>query len=1144
MAKSSEPLIVPDAPPEMLPGGYNVSRINIWQDNLKPEGCRACPHLPKLCNLRGHKAPIAELGYNLVFLLDSPDFHATVKNQDVAPNTFRVLDQICAPINKAMRTGKQLGYSVVYASGYPSGKTPTAKEINACRANVRAKLAELASANVGLFGPYARPNVVVAFGSGAWASLEFKGKESELLGREHVIQVGHGVSGHYHVIPSHSFAKIRAMGGFIEPATAHVRRGVRILFDHFTPIDIRAATAKMPFPHTEEELRAVVDQILAYTGKDGVDAAQWPIAVDFETTGLDMWDPKERIISAAVAWDRHAERGTASAWLLNHKEVKDPAVREGMWRQTVRLLESGKPIIMHNGMFDFGCLIGRGVDVSKVNFWDDTMCREHHLRENARGSYGLKFLTSIYCPDFSGYETQLHHQMQKDVQAQMSKADTWVDYVTAEDRKLDTQLVPDLPALEKQYVQAALAQKVTLKADANYPALARTVSSLWSRIRNRYKDKLKVDPPERAVVTLSDLFSGSGAFECVPTSVLLPYNAMDVVATMCVFEGQTQALFEQDELYTDARANGITVVPAHVRPGHPQWVKGAVPVNRVTWTDARSVARRLYVPMSRAYAHMKHVGLVIDQKKLAAYEEQSAKLEAHYLGRLCRVVGRAINPNATREVIDALLGPLGVPDSMLPRTPKGSISTGSTTMELIIDKMATSPAGLFAHLLLTWRAMRDTRSRYLAKIRAGIVKDGKLHPGFHITSTKTGRSSVSNPSMQNWPKLMGRSAFEIRASQVIRDGLRLAAGAAITVHDQGDVVLPVDSFVLCVGPETYMWPVEDVERAAKAGLKVTADKVDGFALKSLIIPPPGMAYFNLDIASAEVRLACAYFDAGDALTEAILQGRNIPSYVCAKAMGAKIAAAYSLDPNDIEAIYNFVQAKKDSDPIIGEWRTGAKRALYGAFYGAGIETLALQIFGSLSDDMEERQAQLDFAQEIYDGLMSEFPSIQSFIKSTHKHVGLYKRARSLFGRYRRFPMADLSARDKGDMRRESVNFLIQSSANDVTFLAAAKMEQRCRELGGHVTLTVHDAISGWWPVDRLEELGSLVQECVTDYIKNLLAWLPVPWEYDLEVGTSYGDMAPLAAMLGGKLTIKKHGAKALKIARALGYPQPEDAELG
>ena len=1098
--------IVPPVDPATLPGAYNAYNLDPWHDNFKGEPCLACPHLNFACNLRGHKALVPDAGYNLVFLIEKPDLDSVLRGQDVSPRTHQILEKLCEPVNRSLRTGNKLVYSVIYASGYPGDVSPSAKEVACCRSYVRWKLAQLARINASFFGTGARPNVVVAMGKAAWESLEIKGKSDEILGQEYIVNVSAGTTGHYHVIPSHGLSAIVARDGYVQPVAATIRRAARVLFDVFTPMSIETVTGKMHFPRTPDGLSAAVDMALAYCLPGMKDPMKSPLTVDFEATGLDMWDPRERIISAAVAWDRDPSLGPAAAWLLDHREAPAELI-PGMWEQTRRLLESGKPIIFHNGMFDFGALIDRGVRLERVNFWDDTMCREHFLRENARGSYGLKSMMHSYCPDYAGYETQLHQQMKRTVEQEMARADKWVTYESAYERKVDVSLVPDLPQLESSYLDACLRAKMTLKSDAQYPIVKKNLDSLWNRIKTRYK-KINLDPPDRAVVTLSDLFQGSGAFECVPVDTLLRYNAMDCVATMAVFAAQSEELRQQDRDYQDAVANDVP---------HPP--------DRATYMDCASVARGLYVPMSKAYAYMKHTGLIIDQKKLAAYEAEAATLKEQYRNRMVRLLGRDFNPNSTPAICEILLEVLRVPDTLLPRTPKGAISTGSKTLELLCDRYAGQAPGLFAHLLLTWRAMRDTQSRYLDKISQGIVKDGKLHPSFFLTSTKTGRSSVSNPSMQNWPKLMGRSVWNLRAKEIVQ----------YSVLDEEQQV-----YRLTIGPEVFTFPVKDVEAAQSSALRLPADSVAGFPLKSLIIPPEGMASFNLDIASAEIRLACAYFGTDDALTQAILQGRNIPSYVCAKAMAERIAARYNLDPSDFEAIYECVQANKDSDPVLGEWRTAGKRTLYGAFYGAGIGKQAEQIFGFLSEDPEELERQMAFAQEVYDGLMREFPSILSFIKETHKHVDRYKRVRSLFGRYRRFPFGKLSRQATGDMHRESVNFLVQSAANDITFLAAAKMEERVRQAGGRVTLTVHDAISGWWPKDKLIELPSVVQECVADHVAAKVPWLPVVWESDLEVGTSYGDMVPASKMLAGKLTLAGVKAKGLLIARKLGYPQPED----
>lgn len=1095
--------IVPPCPPQYRPDAPPDPYWDPFGSNQKAETCRACPYLNDACNLRGFRAPIEEAGYNIVFLLSKADLDSVETDTDVSARTWRLLDQICERVNRRLRLTKRLVFSVIYASAYPAENAPLAKGIARCRSFVNQKLVRLAHINASVWGKNARPNVVVAFGRAAWDCLELPGKEHEILAEEHVTNLGPAAT--YHIIAAHSLEMLRVKDGYLDAVVGRVLRAAQAVFSTFTPVSVDALTQKMRFPRTADELAQVVDEILAYSVSPTLPAIKSPVAVDIESTGLLMWDPRERVISFAAAWDRDPREGRAAAWLLDHRDA-DPAQIDGMWRETMRLLHSGKALILHNGKFDLGALLGRrGFDPSRVNFADDTMCRAHFVAENARGSYGLKNQIWLYCPDMGGYEGQLHQQMQRTIEAELANASKWVDYTTSTAAGVDVTRVPDLPGLEEQYVKVCLRSRVTKRTDNGWDALRKERTSLWNRIKTRYT-KIGRDAPDRAVVNLHDLFTGSGAYETVPVETLLRYNALDCVATMLVYEGQTQALRDQDAYYNDASD-----------------LQSSAPPGSITLTDGVRIARRLYLPMSWAYAHMSYEGLRVDTQRLAAYRQQAAALQQEYLEKLTILVGRPVYPNKPKDIADILVNVLGVDPATLPLTPKGQVSTGADALEMLLATRGADRVALFAHLLLCFRAMRDTQGRYLDKIEAGIVRDGKLHPSYHLVGTKTGRSSASEPSMQNWPKLMGRRLWEI-----------LARKLSTPETEEGDTVLQIGSF-------TFRVPNRDILAAQHAGTKVCLDALAGFPLKALIIPPPGMAWWNVDIGSAEIRLATAYFPEGSALTEAIAKGRNIPSYVCAKAMGDRIRTAYGMPEADFETVYAFVHARKDTDPVLGEWRTAAKRTLYGAFYGAGVRTLATQIYEYLDPDPEVAATQIAFAQEVYDSLMSEFPELSTFIRDTHKWAERRLRVRSLFGRYRRFPLGKIDRKATGDMRRESVNFLIQSAANDVTFLAAAQMEKDVRQRGGRVVLTVHDAISGWWPKEDLATLYALAEADIRELVQREVPWLPVTWEFDMEVGTSYGEMVGLQRMLGKKMTIEKDGKKSLLIARKLGYPQPEDS---
>lgn len=266
---------------------------------------------------------------------------------------------------------------------------------------------------------------------------------------------------------------------------------------------------------------------------------------------------------------------------------------------------------------------------------------------------------------------------------------------------------------------------------------------------------------------------------------------------------------------------------------------------------------------------------------------------------------------------------------------------------------------------------------------------------------------------------------------------------------------------------------------------------EGWNIKKAFIPTDdSYVFWHMDISSAEIRVLCAYAN-DKKLKDALNRGLDTHSLVASE--------VFDMD-------YDYIVENKESDPDVEHKRTVCKRIVYGTLYGASDYRLAIQIYGELSNDPEEKQEQIDYAKEIKNIIYEQFEGLKSYIQSTHREVKRDGKVQSLSRRYRRFRMQGANYRQKSRAMRQAVNFKIQSASSDILVSQLCEAIEPIKNIGGRILLTVHDSIAGEIKRDKVHELEPFFDKWVVDRVKERFEWLPVPFEYDMEVGPNYGEL--------------------------------------
>tara|TARA_R110000851_G_scaffold2544_4_gene10284 strand:+ start:8941 stop:10464 length:1524 start_codon:yes stop_codon:yes gene_type:complete len=191
---------------------------------------------------------------------------------------------------------------------------------------------------------------------------------------------------------------------------------------------------------------------------------------------------------------------------------------------------------------------------------------------------------------------------------------------------------------------------------------------------------------------------------------------------------------------------------------------------------------------------------------------------------------------------------------------------------------------------------------------------------------------------------------------------------------------------------------------------------------------------------------------------------------------------------------------KPLDEVTKEERQVAKSVSFLIVYGGGPNKLSQQIGRSVG-----------YCKGIFADYQKSFPKVFQWIKFVHQYIRKNECAISLFGRRRNLPNVK-SPIKKYQYRalRQGMNFVIQSSASDLMLHAIRRLDVSLKEKGfdAEILATVHDSVEIQCAKSQMKDVVEVIRKELT-YTEDLKGYynldISVPFEVDIEVGTSFGD---------------------------------------
>jgi len=244
-------------------------------------------------------------------------------------------------------------------------------------------------------------------------------------------------------------------------------------------------------------------------------------------------------------------------------------------------------------------------------------------------------------------------------------------------------------------------------------------------------------------------------------------------------------------------------------------------------------------------------------------------------------------------------------------------------------------------------------------------------------------------------------------------------------------------------------------------------------IKRIFMAEPGFTIIAPDYSQAEIRMVAHL--AGDENLIAAIKGQDIHYEISKKLFGMTDAQ---------------MKALPDEERTIK--RRAAKTIAFGIIYGRSPQSIAPQM--GVTKEVAE-----DYVQSFY----KMMPKVREWIARQHALVLREKEVSTIFGRKRRFPLV-LDKRHASEIRRQAVNFPVQSAVSDMCLLGNMRIIHRLDDEGieCRVWPHVHDGFYFQVPDKSVERAIEIAKE----ELHSLPFETDVPFAVEIQSGKNWGKL--------------------------------------
>jgi DNA polymerase-1 len=181
-----------------------------------------------------------------------------------------------------------------------------------------------------------------------------------------------------------------------------------------------------------------------------------------------------------------------------------------------------------------------------------------------------------------------------------------------------------------------------------------------------------------------------------------------------------------------------------------------------------TVYETLERPLIAVLARMERRGISIDRQVLSRLSGEFAQKAGGLEEEIKKLAGEPLNPGSPKQLGDILFGKLGLPGGK--KTKTGAWSTSASVLEDLAEQ-----GNELSQKILDWRQVAKLRSTYTDAL-PGFVnpRTRRVHTGYALAATTTGRLSSSEPNLQNIP-IRTEEGRKIRRAFITDPGFKLVS---------------------------------------------------------------------------------------------------------------------------------------------------------------------------------------------------------------------------------------------------------------------------------------------------------------------------------------------------------------------------------
>lgn len=239
--------------------------------------------------------------------------------------------------------------------------------------------------------------------------------------------------------------------------------------------------------------------------------------------------------------------------------------------------------------------------------------------------------------------------------------------------------------------------------------------------------------------------------------------------------------------------------------------------SKVMDDNQRKIYKKLLLPAYRMYRKVEDTGIYINLKEYREVKAKYSEIESKKLKKLTNKYD--INWNSPQQKSKVLFGKENEGLPILKLTEKGQPSADASVCKRLAAMGYEIP-----QLMLEYTAANTLNKMFLNRWEDDASYDGRIHPNFNLTNVVSGRTSCSDPNLQQVPRTKdvrglfiapkGRVFFEADYSQL---ELRIAAHYAkeptmLKIYASGGDIHTETAKVMTGGRE----PTKDERNKAKA----------------------------------------------------------------------------------------------------------------------------------------------------------------------------------------------------------------------------------------------------------------------------------------------------------------------------------------